>query len=189
MTPERGEDLRWEARRWIVAEHPYALHLLRAEDWARTIDPKADEAVLLAALLHDYERAVPDRESRWTVGQWGDPSYLRYHQDRSADLAVAWLATRGAEPALRLRVAELIRTHEVGGTERDRNVVQAADSLSFLETNGGMVAAWIADSRVDPDSGYAKVQWMHDRILLDDERTRDLAIDLLASCLAELPPN
>ena len=93
---------------------------------------------------------------------------------------------QGVEPEVRLAAAELIRTHEFGGEERDRDVVQAADSLSFLEVNGAMVAGWVSSGRVEPDSAEAKIRWMHDRIRLDDDRTRLLADELLAGCLANL---
>ncbi len=186
MIAERERGLRWAARRWLVAEHPYALHCLRAEDWALTVDPEAGETVVLAALLHDFERAVPDPEARWTEADWNDTVYLTYHQERSAELASAWLVDQGAEPDQRLAIAELIRSHELGGEERDRNVVQAADSLSFLEVNGPRVAEWISSGRVEPDSAEAKIRWMHDRIRLDDDPTRGLAERLLKECLASL---
>jgi hypothetical protein len=186
LIADRERGLRWAARRWLVAEHPYALHCLRAEDWALTVDPGAGEEIVLAALLHDYERAVPDPGSRWTEADWDDPVYLTYHQERSAELASAWMVDHGVEPDRRLAIAELIRTHELGGEERERNVVQAADSLSFLEVNGPRVAEWISSGRVDPDSAEAKVRWMHDRIRLEDDDAARFAGELLDGCLASL---
>ncbi len=186
MIADRERGLRWAARRWLVAEHPYALHCLRAEDWALTVDPEAGEEIALASLLHDYERAVPDPDSRWTEADWHDPVYLTYHQERSAELASAWMVDHGVEPERRLAIADLIRTHEVGGEERERNVVQAADSLSFLEVNGPRVAEWVSSGRVERDSAEAKIRWMHDRIRLDDDDARRFAGELLEGCLASL---
>ena len=47
-----------EARRWVVENYPYNRdHLLRALEWLDRLAPGAPEAVRLAALTHDMERA------------------------------------------------------------------------------------------------------------------------------------
>ncbi|HEV2661967.1 MAG TPA: hypothetical protein VGU68_15260, partial [Ktedonobacteraceae bacterium] len=52
------------ARAW-VSEHygKSAEHLLKAEEWLRRIDPAASEAMLLATVTHDMERAFPGPDS------------------------------------------------------------------------------------------------------------------------------
>src|SRR5262249_23936745 len=56
------------------------------------------------------------------------------HSARSARIVGAWLRGQGAGEALVAAVEDLIRGHEIGGWP-EANLVQAADSLSFLETN------------------------------------------------------
>jgi len=186
VTDAPRPDLLEAGRHWVTVAHPYPLHLRRAEDWARIVDPEASEEVLLAALLHDFERAIPDPDAGWSVASWGDPDYLRYHQERSAALASAWLADHGATPAARERIGALILHHEEGAPEHDFEVVQAADSLSFLEVNGPEVALWIDSGRVDPADGEAKIRWMRERMLIADPRVLAHADHLLAHCLGAI---
>ena len=57
----------------------------------------------------------------------------------------------------------LVAVHEVGGWP-DANLVQAADSLSFIETLGPLVRQWIADGTVSRESGLEKMAAMWERI-------------------------
>ena len=58
--------------------------------------PEASEALQLAALTHDIERAFPDPEQRWdSAVSWDDPAYNRWHQDRCAEMVAAGSASRG----------------------------------------------------------------------------------------------
>ena len=60
----------------------------------RHLDPDASEALRIAAVTHDIERAFPDPEATWdSARDWDSPAYNRWHQDRCADL-VARLAAR-----------------------------------------------------------------------------------------------
>ena len=62
-----------------------------------------------------------------------DRAYEEAHSNRSARIVGEWLRENGAG-GLADDVDALIRVHEWGGSP-DANLVQAADSLSFLETN------------------------------------------------------
>src|SRR3954447_19033146 len=104
------------ARAWVEDVHPHARHLLRTEDWLLELEPAAGEALRLAAVLHDIERAFPDAGAAWDSSRdWGSPAYNRWHQDRGAPTAARWLRERGAGDALGGEVDALIRVHEDGG--------------------------------------------------------------------------
>jgi Domain of unknown function (DUF4202) len=174
-----------EARAWVVdAAHPHARHLLRTEDWAVELEPGAGEALRLAAVLHDIERAFPDPDASWdSARDWDSPAYNRWHQDRSARIAAEWMRERGAPSALVEKVERLILVHEVGGWP-EADVLQAADSLSFLETLAPLVVGWVESGRSTRERGAAKVQSSMDRMNPRLTRARELAGPMLRDALA-----
>ena len=122
------------AREWVAEVHPHARHLERTLDCLLELDPGASEAARIAAVTHDIERAYPDDSAGWdSARDWDSPEYNRWHQDRCADIVASGLRERGAPDALADEVAGLVRVHEDGGWP-EADLVQAADSLSFLET-------------------------------------------------------
>ena len=116
---------------------------------------------------------------------WDDAAYLRAHSERSASFVAQWLADRGTDEALVSSTVELVRAHELGGS-RDADVLQGADSLSFLEVNGPLVGEWIATGRSTIEQARAKVDWMFTRIR--DPRARELAEPLYRRALRRLDP-
>ena len=173
------------ARAWVVeAEHPHARHLLRTEDWVLVLEPGAGEALRLAAVLHDIERAFPDPDASWdSARDWDSPAYNRWHQDRSARIASEWLRERGAPAAMVDDVERLILVHEVGGWP-EADVLQAADSLSFLETMVPLVVDWVESGRATRERAAAKVQNSLDRMSPDLTRARERAEPMLRDALA-----
>src|SRR3954463_13906525 len=147
-------DLLRAARAWVVElRHPHERHLLRTEDWVVTLDPDASERLRLAAVLHDIERAIPAPGTSWdSARDWDSPVYNRWHQDRSAEIAAGWLREHGASEELVDGVERLIRVHEDGGWP-EADVLQAADSLSFLEVLAPLVVGWIESGRAAPARG------------------------------------
>jgi hypothetical protein len=178
-------DLLPAARAWVVElHHPHERHLLRTEDWAVELDPGASERLRLAAVLHDIERAFPAPGTSWdSARDWDSHVYNRWHMDRSARIAVRWLREQGASEELVDGVDRLIRVHEDGGWP-EADVLQAADSLSFLETLAPLVVGWIESGRATPERGAAKVQSSIDRIKPGMTRARELAEPMLRKALA-----
>lgn len=167
MTPLEQRALEWIEPYWN------AEHLRRARAWLLELEPAASEALRLAALTHDIERHFPGGP----VDDLGKPpeeslDYRRTHSERSAQIVGAWLREQGAEDALVDEVARLVRLHEVGG-DRAADLLQAADSLSFLEVNIDLPAKWAAEGRCSLERGLDQHRWMFERIRL--ERARRLA--------------
>src|SRR6201996_8709072 len=159
-------------------------HLIRAADWMLALAPDAPEYLILAALAHDLERAVPggpvlDRVNR----SWDDEEYNRAHCARSAEVVSGWLADHGAPAEWVEAVKQPIREHEFGGSA-EGNLMQAADSISFLEANTRLVAGWITSGSIPYEKGLAKLQWMRDRVRL--ERARDEAARFFDLAVAEV---
>jgi hypothetical protein len=151
------------AEAWI---EPYgnAHHLVRTRDWLLELEPEAGEAVVLAALTHDMERHFPGgpvMDPATTPP--ADPTYRRLHSERSARIVGDWLREQGANGGLIEEVERLVLAHEVGGTA-DENLVQAADSLSFLEVNADLVAGWFKEGRCSRERAKAQLAYMYERI-------------------------
>jgi len=169
------------ARAWVA---PYwnARHLERTLDWLLVLAPAASEALRLAALTHDIERHFPGGPE-FEPGSMSphDEGYRRAHSERSARIVGEWLEGEGAPEALVARVRELILVHEIGGGV-EGDVLQAADSLSFLETNAALVRSWYTDGRCSAERAKAQHARMYERIRV--ERARELAVPLYEEALA-----
>jgi hypothetical protein len=162
-------DLSRSAAAWI-SPYSQAEHLLRTRDWVLDLDRQSSDAVLLAALTHDIERHVPGGPQQDKSGAaWDDPEYLRAHSERSAQIVGTWLRSQGARPELGDEVVELILLHEVGGSPA-ADVLQAADSISFLETLSDVVVSWIRSGECSAEKAKLKHDWMLDRIRIEPAR-------------------
>jgi hypothetical protein len=174
------------ARAWVADVHPHARHLLRTEDWLLTLDDRAGEGLRLSAVLHDIERAFPDPESSWdSARDWASADYNRWHQDRCADIAGDWLRAQHAPPELIAEVDGLIRVHEEGGWP-EADLLQAADSLSFLETMVPLVVGWVESGRAPREAAAGKLRQSLTRIQPGLPRARALAEPYLDAALREL---
>ena len=78
-----------------------------------------------------------------------------------------------------------MRVHEDGGW-READLVQAADSLSFLETMVPLVVAWVEEGRAPRERAIGKLRSSVDRISGDLPRARELAEALLAPALSRV---
>ncbi len=151
------------ARAWI---DPYwnAEHLRRTLDWLLVLAPDAGEALRLAALTHDMERHFPGGPTQdLTLPAGDDLAYRDAHSRRSAEIVGAWLLEQGAVDTLRTEVERLILLHETGGCA-DADLLQAADSISFLEINVDVPYTWYREGRCDLERARAQHRWMFDRI-------------------------
>jgi hypothetical protein len=167
------------ATAWIEEVHPHHRHLTRALEILLELEPNAGEALRIATVTHDSERAFPDPSPPFDSALHFDvPGYLRFHQRRAAAITGRWLEDTGAPFGLRDQVATLIAVHEEGGWH-EADLLQAADSLSFLETMVPVVEGWVASGRTGPDRALAKLQWMHDRIAPELAEARRRAAPLL----------
>ncbi len=180
-------DLLPSARAWVVSvNHPHEQHLLRTEHWLLELDPEASEGLRIAAVLHDIERAFPAPGTDWdSARDWDNPEYNRWHQDRCADIASKWLHEHGASPELVDGVDGLVRVHEDGGWP-DADLLQAADSLSFLDTLTPLTISWVRSGRATPERAKAKISSSLDRIDPSLERAVALARPMLDKALREV---
>jgi hypothetical protein len=167
-------------------EHPHPQHLVRTLGWLDELAPGGRPAMRIAALLHDIERAFPDADSPFVSGRdWALEYYVDYHQGRCARLLTGWLIEHGAELSLIPDAVALVAVHERGGWP-DANLIQAVDSLSFIETLGPLVRQWIADGTTSRESGLEKMSSMWERIQVPAAREagRELYERVMRECAA-----
>jgi hypothetical protein len=169
------------ALEWV---QPYwnAEHLIRTRDWLLRLDPDAPEALRVAALTHDMERHFPGGPVQdLSLAPEADLEYWRLHTTRSAEIVGAWLREQGAAEELAREVERLVAEHELGGRP-DADLLQAADSLSFLEVNPFVVVRWFTSGRCSRERSKDQLRWMRERIR--PERARELAGPLYEEALA-----
>jgi hypothetical protein len=151
------------ASQWVLEKYPYnSYHLLQSLAWLDRIAPGSSEAVRLATLTHDMERAFPGPDQP-SMKDFNDHDYYVAHSDRSARFVCAWLREQAADEGLVAEVDALIRAHEVGGWP-EANLVQAADSLSFLETNIDLFLGMVESGKRSADEVRKKFDFSYDRI-------------------------
>lgn len=171
------------ARAWIIETYPYnRTHLFAALDWLDRVSPNASEAVRLATLTHDMERAFPGPDQPLNTNLI-DPAYEHAHALRSARIVGQWLHAHHADVLLIDEVERLITAHEVGGWP-DADLVQAADSLAFLDTNVDLFLDFVRSGRFSAADVGRKFDRSRDRIRIP--HLKALAEPMVAAAHARL---
>ena len=170
------------ARDWVVEKYPFNReHLLRSLEWLDRVAPNSPDTLRMAALTHDMERAFPGPDQPVNIGFTAE--YEQAHADRSARIVGEWLRGEGADDAFVAEVERLIRAHETGGWP-DADLVQAADSLSFLETNVELFLGFARSGRFSLSDIRRKFDAARDRIRVP--HLKALADPLAAHALERL---
>lgn len=172
-----------DARQWVVDKYPYnSFHLIRAVEWLDRIGPGSDEAVRIATLTHDMERAFPGPDQP-VQQSLVDHEYHAAHSARSARIVGEWLRQRDVAESLASEVERLVRFHEDGGSP-DANLIQAADSLSFLDCNVDLFLGWVQSGKWPAREVRMKFEYSFDRIQVP--HARSLALPMRDQALARL---
>ena len=109
-------------------------HSINTLEWLLKFEPGADEAIQLAALGHDIDRAV--EASKVLRADFSDyEDFKATHARHSAEMLLAILQECGVEdPALADELSRLVCAHEVGGEPRT-DLLMEVDSLSYFDVN------------------------------------------------------
>ena len=125
---KRIEDI---IKKSLVPEDP--LHSKNTLKWLLKLKPDADEALKIAALGHDIERAIEERK----VKRDDYKSYDQFkdaHALNSAKIMVETMKDCKINQELIEDVYFLVRHHEIGGDSRV-NLLKNADTISFFDVN------------------------------------------------------
>lgn len=173
-----------EIKDWVEEIYFNANHLVRAAYWVKKLNPKASEAVIIAALTHDIERAFergrkPPKEE---MAKWDDIEYNLWHGERSAKFVSRFLKKKGAPDKLIKKVSDLVAKHELGG-DYQADLVKDADSLSFLEVNAPIFISWVPE-KLSRENVRGKLDYMFNRITIP--KARKLAEPFYQKAIKEL---
>jgi hypothetical protein len=153
-----------------VAPYYDGEHLRQTVVWLLRLQAAAPEPVLIAALTHDMERHFPGgTQPNKAEGAWADVEYNTRHMQRSARIVSEWLREQGVAEDFIDQVTPPILEHEFGGSPQG-NLMQAADSLSFLDVNAPLVVRWVTGGETSLRHALGKLEWMYERIQIDEGR-------------------
>mgnify|MGYP000551271942 CR=1 FL=1 len=100
--------------------------------WLLHLQPDAGEALQLAALAHDIDRATPERVRREDHSDYD--AFKAAHAQRGAELLRVILEDCGVESTITKEACRLVEFHEVGG-DADADLLKDADSISYFDGN------------------------------------------------------
>ena len=123
--------IRAVVNRSLVPEDPR--HAENTVEWLLKLDPDADEALQIAALGHDIDRAVEARKvQRANFADYD--AFKAAHARNSAIILKEIMDTCGLAPGMQDEVYRLVCNHEVGGDPRT-NLLKDADAISYFDVN------------------------------------------------------
>ena len=159
-------------------------HFVQTVHWLKVLSPEADEALLVAAIAHDIERAFRQKdllEKRASVGLTAVEFY-RPHEERGAEIIADFLRRQNVDDSFIERVGELVSRHEEGGDD-DQNLLKDADSISFSETN---VPIFLEKKfqEIGKEKVRLKFDWMYNRIT--SEEARQIARPMYEKAISDL---
>ena len=96
--------------------------------------PNADEAMKIAALSHDIDRAITGITEKDLKDYSKINEFKKEHSIRSARFIEELMQKHGYEENIIAKVKHLVENHEVGGDE-ESDVLMNADSLAYFDYN------------------------------------------------------
>ena len=145
-----------------------SIHSVNTLDWVMELRPDADQALQIAALGHDIERADDQRRVR-SEGYNSFEQFKEAHAINSAEILSQIMEEMGMDPAFTADVARLVALHEAGGDDRE-NVLKYADTLSFFQ-----VSLPLFFDRHGPDITRKRLVWGYRKLLPElRQRVKDM---------------
>jgi hypothetical protein len=158
--------------------------------WLFRLEPKADQALQIAALAHDIDRAVETRKVRRE--DFTDYNEFKAaHAHNGAEILRAILDKCSVAKSVADEAWHLVTLHEVGGDPRS-DLLKDADSISFFDVNMPLYyqrEGW-EETRRRCSWGYrrlsGRLKKIARRITYDDEAlTRLLKEAIRQACLKD----
>ena len=123
--------MEWIIKKSQVPEDP--IHSKNTLEWLLKLKPDADDALKIAALGHDIERAIAERKVRREDYKDYD-EFKEAHASNSAKILAEIMKECNISKKLADDVVFLVCHHETGGTRRV-DILRDADSISFFHVN------------------------------------------------------
>ena len=166
-----------------VSEDP--IHSKNTLEWLLKLKPDADEALKIAALGHDIERAIEKRKVR-------REDYTNYdefkdaHASNSAKVLTEIMEECKIDKKLADDIFFLVCHHETGGSKRV-DILRDADSISFFQVNlpDYFIRNGVKETRKRCLWGYRKLPDNLKKVVAEfDYQNKELEL-LVKSCIGE----
>jgi Domain of unknown function (DUF4202) len=167
-----------------VPEDP--VHSKNTLFWLLRLRPDADEALRIAALAHDIERAIEDRKVlRVDYDSYDD--FKEAHALNSAVILKKMMEDLNVDLSLCDDIYFLVAHHEKGGDER-ADLVKDADSISFFHTNLTLYLerSGIKETKRRCMWGLRKLPMNLRKIVAEFEFADEKTKSLISECLQEV---
>ncbi len=102
-------------------------------EWLLRLEPHADDALQLAALAHDIDRAIEERKVKRADFDDYD-AFKAAHARNGVEVLRPILTSCGVEQHIVDEACRLVEVHEVGGDFRS-DLLKDADSISYFDVN------------------------------------------------------
>jgi len=110
-----------------------SIHAENVLEWLMKLKPDADEALQIAALAHDIDRA--DERGKVQRADFNDYNEFKAaHSRNSAKVLKEVLHECQLEQSIIEEACQLVEHHEIGGDPRS-DLLKDADSISYFEVN------------------------------------------------------
>jgi hypothetical protein len=166
-----------------VPEDP--IHSKNTLEWLLKLKPDADDAMKIAALGHDIERAIEERKVRREDYKDYD-EFKESHASNSAKILAEIMKECGISTKLADDIFFLVCHHETGGTRRV-DILRDADSISFFHVN---LPYYFLRNGVEETKkrclwGYGKLPENLKRVVAEfDYQSKELEL-LVRTCISE----
>lgn len=138
-----------------IPEDP--LHAENTLVWVLTLDPGADQALQIAALAHDIDRAVEDQKTKQSDYEDYD-AFKAAHACNGAMMLALILKKCGLSAVIADEACRLVTLHEIGGDHRS-DLLKDADGISFFEINMPLYC-----QREGPEETIRRCTWGYQRL-------------------------
>ncbi len=145
----------------ILPKSPLDFELVHSRltlKWAMQIKPSADEALKIAAIAHDIDRAITGITEKDLDNYSKIDKFKQEHADRSAQFISEILQNHQYPIEIIEKVRHLVSRHETGGDE-ESNVLMSADSLAYFEYN---IPSYL--NRYGEERTKEKIKFMYNRL-------------------------
>ncbi len=126
--------------------------------WVLKLKPDADEALQIAALAHDIERAITGILEKDLDDYSKIHEYKQEHAIRSANITFDLLKKHQYDDNIIDKVKNLIINHEVGGNE-EADLLRDADSIAYFDYNVKFYHEICGDDQI-----IEKIKFMYNRM-------------------------
>ncbi len=121
----------------ILPKSPLDFELVHAQlvlKWVLELKPDADEALKIAALSHDIDRAITGITEKDLSDYSKINEFKKDHALRSAIFIADILQKHKYSEEIITKVKHLVENHEVGGDD-ESDILMNADSLAYFDYN------------------------------------------------------